>query len=142
MKIENRQITKNITVYIAEDGEEFTTEADCKKHETLLHNRGYYKKLLEPKHITAIDGRYPYDEYTNLDTHSYFWYQIDNEEDLAILNKAYSFWSDCEVSAFPAIICVDEDLEGECYYYELSLMIETLNDLFKNVGYQIRKKEQ
>lgn len=139
MRTETRTMTVN--VYIANDGTEFMTISDCREYESRLQNDK--REKIDHKRIEELDGCIPYMEYANPDSHDYFWYNIETEEELKILNEAYYFLADCDAK-LPEIICVEtpvyEDYDGDCYWSTLSNMIEDLNIFFKNVGYKIVKK--
>ena len=143
MRTETRTKTVNEKIYIANDGTEFMTISDCREHESRLQNDK--RKKIDHKRIEEIDNCIPYMEYANSDSHDYFWYNIETEEELKMLNEAYHFVSDCDVK-LPAIICVEVealdylDYNSDCYWSTLSNMIEDLNIFFKNVGYEIVKK--
>lgn len=141
MRIETRTKTVNEKIYIANDGTEFMTISDCREHESRLQNDK--RKKIDHKRIEELDSCIPYMEYANSDSHDYFWYNIETEEELKMLNEAYYFVSDCDAK-LPEIICVEtpgyKDCDGDCYWSTLSNMIEDLNTFFKNVGYEIVKK--
>ena len=141
MRTETR--TKTVNVYIANDGTEFMTIDECEEYESKLQNNK--RKKIDHKRIAELDGCIPYMEYVNSDSHDYFWYNIETEEELKMLNEAYYFVSDCDTE-LPETICVEVealdylDYNSDCYWSTLSNMIENLNIFFKNVGYEIVKK--
>ena len=143
MRTETRTKVVNETIYIADDGTEFKTSIDCKEHERKQKN--IKLDLIDSKRIRKLDNWIPYVEYANLDSQDYFWYNIETEDELKMLNEAYYFVSDCDAK-LPAIICVETealgytDYNSDCYWSTLSNMIEDLNIFFKNVGYEIVKK--
>ena len=143
MRTEIRTKTVNEKIYIANDGTEFMTIDECKEYESGLQNNK--RKKIDHKRIAELDGCIPYMEYVNSDSHDYFWYNIETEDELKMLNEAYYFVSDCDAK-LPAIICVETealgytDYNSDCYWSTLSNMIENLNIFFKNVGYEIVKK--
>jgi hypothetical protein len=47
MKIINKEVTKLVTTYIANDGSRFTTEKDCKEHENLVLLNNLHKMLIK-----------------------------------------------------------------------------------------------
>ena len=135
--------TKTVNVYIANDGTEFMTISDCREYESRLQNDK--REKIDHKRIEELDSCIPYMEYANPDSHDYFWYNIETEDELKMLNEAYYFVSDCDAK-LPEIICVEVeassymDYNSCCYWFTLSNMIEDLNIFFKNVGYEIVKK--
>lgn len=141
MKTETRTKVVNETIYIADDGTEFKTSIDCKEHERKQKN--IKLDLIDNKRIRKLDNWIPYVEYANLDSHDYFWYNIETEDELKMLNEAYYFVADCDAK-LPEIICVEtpgyKDYDGDCYWSTLSGMISELNRFFDNVGYEIVKK--
>ena len=141
MRTETRTKTVNEKIYIANDGTEFKAISDCREYESKLQNNK--RKKIDHKRIAELDNCIPYMEYANSDSHDYFWYNIETEEELKMLNEAYYFVSDCDAK-LPEIICVEtpgyKDYDGDCYWSTLSNMIEDLNIFFKNVGYEIVKK--
>lgn len=143
MRTEIRTKTVNEKIYIANDGTEFMTIDECEEYESKLQNNK--RKKIDHKRIAELDGCIPYMEYVNSDSHDYFWYNIETEEELKMLNEAYYFVSDCDTE-LPETICVEVealdylDYNSDCYWSTLSNMIENLNIFFKNVGYEIVKK--
>ena len=143
MRTETRTKTVNEKIYIANDGTEFKAISDCREYESKLQNNK--RKKIDHKRIAELDNCIPYMEYANSDSHDYFWYNIETEDELKMLNEAYYFVSDCDAK-LPAIICVETealgytDYNSDCYWSTLSNMIKDLNIFFKNVGYEIVKK--
>lgn len=143
MRTEIRTKTVNEKIYIANDDTEFMTIDECEEYESKLQNNK--RKKIDHKRIAELDGCIPYMEYVNSDSHDYFWYNIETEEELKMLNEAYYFVSDCDTE-LPETICVEVealdylDYNSDCYWSTLSNMIENLNIFFKNVGYEIVKK--
>lgn len=141
MRIETRTKTVNETIYISDDGVPFNDMDSCIKHENKVN--GTKRERIEHKRIKSLDNWYPYMEYVNPDCKEYFWYNIETEEELKMLNEAYCFVSDCDTE-LPEIICVETPdykyYDDDCYWSTLSEMISDLNRFFDNVGYEIVRK--
>ena len=117
----------NLTQYIAEQNE---TKRDIKQEcvdikEKIQRAKLYINKTKEEgellqkneeselydKRIEELDSCIPYMEYASPDSHDYFWYNIETEDELKMLNEAYYFVSDCDAK-LPAIICVETEALG------------------------------
>lgn len=139
MRIEERERVVKSVVFIADDGTEFDNSRECHKYE--MNMAEDKKKLLEPKRIKGLDHWYPYEEYTDTQTHDYYWYNIETEEELNLLKQAYGFSSEDYNIPFPEIICVDSpEYDNHCWWSTLSSMISNLNEFFNITGYEIVKK--
>lgn len=88
MKVETKAIIQEVPVYIADDGTEFNTEAECRDYEVKNEMKPKIEKA-EKLRIIKLDNVMPLiDEELNED-HTYIWYKLTNENDFRIVNEAY-----------------------------------------------------
>ena len=106
MKIEEKEITiKQIErKYIADDGEEFYTERDCKKHEEQLE---FEKSLEEVKSFMIYEDNYvPCDGECNMKNHMYRWFKVENQRQLDIINAIYQTY--LQIKNFPEYVNIEQ----------------------------------
>lgn len=89
--VEKKEMVEQITItYVAEDGMEFSSESECKKHEASILR----KKLIEEAEklrIPKLDDRLPLsNDGTMNENNSFRWYKLESEADFKTVNKAYA----------------------------------------------------
>lgn len=137
-RIETEVITKEKTIYIAEDGTEFSSEAFCK---------GYEKKLkikeLEKKTDNLVD--LTYDGYNSIyerfqDADDCIWYKVNNKEDFEILKEYLSVAFKCNIDEpeeYPELYCVGYDDYDKRSVSSLSHERKNIADYFKDFGFKV-----
>lgn len=124
MKMSKKIVEKEVTVFIADDGNEFMTMEDCIKHEGLMERLQYITaadKMLIPKLNNLIplnnDGIIEAGFPTR-------WYKVNSDADINTLSLAYGkdFY---KLDKYPEIVCIvsreDTLYSSNCVQYTLSL---------------------
>ena len=109
IRTEKRVIEIEDKIYIAEDGQEFGTRADCERYEDKLQEQKVKAeaKKLELKELDI----YPLDidaQYIS-DAHSFAWYKVNNEEEFETILKAYNMDDFGYLKVYPETICVEHE---------------------------------
>ena len=146
IKTETRIIEQLINTYIAFDGKEFKTEADCRKYEEDIEMQGI-KAEAEKLEIKDFEGIYPLDvdaQYIN-DNHCFKWYKVNSIEEYEAVKKSYKNSDDwVTLVEFPEVICVEyEELWGEDdWLHILSDMKKSTIYFWKKHGFDVEFKER
>lgn len=151
MRVETKTETKTyeVNTYIADDGKEFATKADCEKYESLLKKKEAENALRELR-IPELDDITPLhsdpDDFTSY--HSFHWYKVENEEDVDKLEQMYedagyiinSF--DCDT--YPNLLGIEEVDNLEVYSYSLTEMKDFVKRFFEDnfdIEVEYKRKE-
>lgn len=142
---EERVVTSNYTVYIADDGKEFDDERKCKEYEKKCKLR-----VIEPKFeamkIKELNGIAPLTENEEFPERDFWWFNLNTEEDYDLIVNYYdalNYDLDYmgEPDTYPTTVCV---MESDSY-------VETvyLNDImtmtkwfFGKFGYKVDIKKK
>ena len=137
MRVEKKKKKKTyeVNTYIADDGKEFATKADCEKYESLLKKKEAEDALWELR-IPELDDITPLhsdpDDFTSY--HSFHWYKVENEEDVDKLEQMYEdagyYIQYFECDQYPNLLGVEES-DGEVYSYSLTETQERVKNFFK-----------
>ena len=149
---------KTSIVYVADDGTQFVTEAECKAYEEktakVKAEREEEERMLaeEKKRLrelnTVIDI-IPLTEHT-LDPELWYfrWFKVNNEDDYKFIDSIVEYGT-TKPDQYPAYICLeseDDPLEtvSATYADKLRASIEEAKWFFKQFGYDcvITKKEE
>lgn len=137
MRTEIKKRVIEETVYIANDGKEFSNETLCLLYENTLKDGDTV--LIEKFEIKDARNLIPYEEYTNYDSYDYFWYRINTKEERILLEKYYQLKIVCNI---PATICIEAGNDGDCYYYDFDSMINEMSNLLRCFDYTIIKNSE
>ena len=130
-------IAKHETVFVAEDGTEFETEALCRRYETNC----CYDALFE-KHSEDFKGAHgwpPYNSSYGIYDNEYWWMCIADEDDIELIYKICSeVWCDLH---FGDIVCIETDYCGERFCYSAKDTFNGMASFLKNFGFGVVKLE-
>ena len=113
MKTEIRTQIQEVPVYIADDGTEFNTEAECWEYEVQNKRKTQIEKA-EKLRITELDDVIPLINEDTSVAYVYRWYKLTNKKDFKIVDEAYNCgWDFAEPLKYPSIMCV-ESYSEEC----------------------------
>jgi len=143
MKInkEIKMVKQEVTTYIAEDGQVFSTEFDCLKHEEELEKKRRIEEA-EKLRIEKLDNMIPinYDGLPN-DNNCFNWYKLNTKEDFETLIEAYRNGNLEEPENFPTLYCVEtcgyEPYEDESYSYDLVTCKTCTEKFWETLGYKV-----
>ncbi len=143
IRTEKRVIEIEDKIYIAEDGKEFGTRADCERYEDKLQEQKV-KAEAEKLELKELDI-YPLDidaQYIS-DAHSFAWYKVNNAEEFETILKAYNMDDFGYLKVYPETICVEH--EGtwgrDAWLHKLSDMKESTIYFWKKHGFDVEFKE-
>lgn len=143
--IREKEITRRAVVkqevYLADDGREFDTEAECAAYEELLGRA----EALKTKSL----GR-PLDCDLDEDYWGFNWYKVQSAEDMKVLEAYYGteFCEDaCRDAVHDGLVCIADPAYRERYepqVYTITDMIRVVTGFFKEAGYhtEIRKSRK
>lgn len=132
--IEKKTVVIENATYIADDGKEFTSQHDCEKYE----NKNALEKRLEAvKHLAVLDDYPPCNGGENYESHYYRWFKVSNQEELDLLNAAFSDGSVNTAENFPEFINIESDNEDltDGYWTHLSECKNYVTELFDKLGF-------
>lgn len=144
IRTEKRVMEVEDKIYIAEDGKEFLTEADCRKHEEALEEKKIQAEA-EKLELKEID-LYPLDidaQYVS-DGHGFAWYKVSNEEEFEIIARAYNSYDDWgTLKSYPEVVCVEYEpyFREDAWLHILSDMRESTVYFWKKHGFDVEFKE-
>ncbi len=140
MKTEIRTQIQEVPVYIADDGTEFNTEAECWDYEVENENKSKIEKA-EKLRIIELDNVMPLINKELYEDHTYIWYKLTNENDFRSVNEAYlDGWNFAKPLKYPSIMCVKSDTGdyyGNAYNYLLSDCKQATEKFWKQMGYKV-----
>ena len=144
IRTEKRVIEVEDKIYIAEDGKEFGTQADCMKYEEELQDEKNNAEA-EKLELKEFERMYPLDcdgQYIN-DNHNFTWYKVNNEEEFETVKKVYGSDDWGCIEAYPEIICVEyENYWGkDAWSHLLSDMRNATVYFWKRHGFDVEFKE-
>lgn len=137
--LETKEVKR--TIYIAEDGREFSDEQECLEHEDAFAAvSGLRMEYL---------GR-PLDCVLNEEAWDFTWYKVHSMEDMEALERYYQTKfaeADCQDAIKDGLVCIGDPSYPESQYeepgiYTISEMIRLVTNFMDAAGYstEIRKK--
>ena len=135
MRKTTRQKIIEEKIYIANDGKEFLTEAECLEYEEYLEAT----KAAEKLEILDLECLIPINNNGEPNWENDFkWYEVKNYADFDAINRAYG-QSFIEPENYPEIICVERhnDYDDESYIYYMSDMKEVTESFWRRLGYKV-----
>lgn len=143
--VRNKEITRRAVVkrefYLADDGREFDTEAECAAHEELLGQVNALK--------TESLGR-PLDCDLDEDYWGFHWYKVRSGDDMKVLEEYYrtEFGENaCRDAVHDGLVCIADPAyreHDEPLVYTMADMIRLVTGFFKEAGYhtEVRKSRK
>ena len=118
------------TVYIANDGTEFTSRYACEDYEEELREKILAESVEE---IKEAEGFAPCDGNENMEHWEYLWYKVKTKEDVLALEEAYG---DCvpHPVSYPEYINIQKGYDGDCWSTTLSATKDYVERFFSNFG--------
>ena len=143
IRTEKRMVEQLINTYIAEDGKEFDTRADCENYERELED-AKLRAGAEKFEIKELEDTYPLDvdaQYIN-DNHGFKWYRVNNKEEFNAVDKMYG-GEVIEPKSYPETICVEYDdyYDSDAWTYLLSDMKRATSIFWERHGFDVEFKE-
>lgn len=142
IRVEKRVVEVEDKIYIAVDGKEFATEAECVAHEEDLDNE-QIRAEAEKFEIKELEDTYPLDvdaQYIN-DNHGFKWYKVNNEEEFEAVAKAYRSDDFKTLKSYPEVICVEtNEWDEDAWLHILSEMKEATVLFWKRHGFDVEFK--
>lgn len=139
MKIKEETKVVKTTVYVADDGEKFATERECRRYEEKIALKKSIE-VAEKLRIEELDEQLPLVCGEMSENNTFRWYKINNREEFDILCEACKEqfeYPDC----YPEIICVEtvgyRAYDDECYIYYLSGLKRMAEEFYKRLGYKV-----
>lgn len=140
MKTEIRTQIQEIPVYIADDGTEFNTKAECWEYEVQNKRKAQIEKAKKLR-ITELDDVMPLVDEEMYINDTYIWYKLTNENDFKIVAEAYDGSRNfTEPLKYPSIMCVESQIGeyyGDTYNYLLSDCKLATECFWKQMGYKV-----
>ncbi len=130
---EKRMVEKDVTVYIAYDGEKFDTYDDCIAHENAFIFDSLDKEL---ERIPELDDVVPlnYDDNPNNES-DFRWYRIKNQDEIHLCNRILDNYG--KLIDRVGIIAV-EKWNNEIYIYFYEDCVNAAKDFFKQFGFDMK----
>ena len=140
-RTETKMVPQVETVYIAEDGTEFSHESLCQSYENQLWRKRGMEAIAdietcnELKNCMSFDGGLYYigDDRT-------YWYRPKNEDEIEKLNDAFcgAYYRDFETSMVGKWLCVNVDSDDDLSSITtLDEMITYASDVLSKLGYDL-----
>lgn len=143
IKVEKRVVEIETKIYIAEDGKEFSTQADCENYEKDIED-ARLRAGAEKFEIKELDDTYPLDTDGQeiQENHCYKWYRVNNAEELNTVANLYN-GDFGEFKTYPQTICVEYEYYHDEFrwIYSLSDMKKGTIDFWKKHGFDVEFKE-
>ena len=144
MKKERRTITTERTIFIAEDGKEFTTEKECKAYEVLLQKQKTKKELIaaaEKLRIPDLDEIVPLNTDANCSENNTFrWYRLNSIEDFNVFEAIYPYYLSPPME-YPTIMCIEncsqEPYEDDGFSTTLEAIKHMTISFWDRLGYEV-----
>lgn len=131
---EKRMVEKDVSVYIALDGEKFDNERECSDYEKAIIFNLLDKEL---ERIPELDDVVPlcYDDNPNNES-DFRWYRVKNEDDIHSCNKVLDNYG--KLIDKPGIIAIEKNVYGELYIFFYADCINAAKDFFKHFGFDMK----
>ena len=137
MKVITREHKYTTTVFVAEDGKEFNSEAECRNYERDNRKEILLSKLKECKEASGYIG---FGDMYGSEDHDYRWFYMRSEEDVENLKEAFGF-SDYDMGCVNIgdWVCVESTYDDD-YITTLYNGIDYVQRLLGHLGYDIEIK--
>lgn len=132
-------IEQEVTVYVAEDGTEFSSSRDCINYEANLRLEKKIKEV-ERLRIKELDGVIPFNNDGIMNCENEFrWYDVTNKDDFDAINDIYNN-NLTQPVIYPEIICVEtygyDSYGGDAYDYHMTACKKNTEDFWNQVGFK------
>lgn len=145
MKTRTETVTKEVTIYIAEDGKEFNHECSCKQYERDLERNRKKAEIDKMKVAGNVFPPYIVDDIEEIeDETTTTWYRVNNEEELEKICNYYGFSIEImehEINNYPEMIAISR-YDYEYHRITLSEFIEKSKSFWRNLGLEMMLKCQ
>lgn len=146
-RVIQEQITRDKTIYIAEDGMEFEEYSECQKYEETLAHKKKMLKLKEIEHNKAMMDESPLDGGDYPTDHDYRWFKPKTAEEVHFLNEAFGImYGKILLGDVEKWICVEkydiEDETDDAYVARLEDSIKHIKDFLNGFGYDVTITER
>lgn len=145
MKTRTETVTKEMTIYIAEDGKEFSHEGSCKQYERDLERN---RKKVEVDKLKVAGNVFPpyiVDDIEEIeDETTTTWYRVNNEEELEKICNYYGIHIGRfkhKIDTYPEMIAISR-YDYEYHEITLSEFIEKSKSFWRNLGFEMVLKCQ
>ena len=148
MRKEKRTITTERTIFIAEDGKEFTTEIECNAYEVRLQKQRTKQELIaaaEKLRIPDLDEVIPLScDADQCENHTYRWYRLNSIGDYNILEAIYPYYLNAP-NEYPTIMCIEncgqEPYEDDGFSTTLKTIKHITISFWDKLGYEVSLKK-
>lgn len=146
IKTEKRTVEIEETIYIAEDGKEFSSEKECIEYEEELKVKEL-KAIVDKLEVAKFHELYPLDTCGLCigENKEYNWYKVNNNNELNTLERYYNKGETyLEQERFPEIVCVEHDYcypREDAWFYLLSNMKKSTIAFWKEFGLDVEFKK-
>ena len=140
-RTETKMVPQVETVYIAEDGTEFTTANRCQSYENKLQRKRGMAAIADIETCDALKNCMSFDGglYYSEDDRTY-WYRPKNEDEIEKLNDAFcgAYYRDFEASMIGKWLCVKVDSDDDLSSITtLDESIAYASDVLSELGYDL-----
>ena len=145
MRVEEREIKRTITIYIADDGMEFDDELRCKRYEKDIMSTKLYKEAMKKLRLRELDEVFPLDaDYLKYEKYL-CWFKIETQNDVETLSNMYPS-KIFLIEKFPTLVGIgsDYDFDGEKayedknpYIFFLSKYRNETEEFWNRMGYKV-----
>lgn len=137
---EEKVVKTKISVFVADDGKEFTSKYECEKYEE-KQKKNKAVEQAETLRVSSLDDLMPIttDGLAN-ENNTFRWYRLENEKDFKVVNNAYAGTLG-KPSAYPEMMCVEtcgyEAYMDDAYSYDMATCRATTEEFWKKLGYKV-----
>lgn len=137
---EEKVVKTMISVFVADDGKEFTSKYECEKYEE-KQKKNKAVEQAETLRVSSLDDLMPIttDGLPN-ENNTFRWYLLENEKDFETVNNAYAGTLG-KPPAYPEIMCVEtcgyEAYMDDAYSYDMAACRTTTEEFWKKLGYKV-----
>lgn len=140
-KTETKTITKDVVVYVADDGTEFNNEFECLAYER--ENIFYFLRKKHENDFPDVIGWPPYVMDYLSDDYSFLWMRVTDEEDVKVINgliegNEYQYPIPFKIGD---IMCIEFDDAGYLWCDKLENTVNSMSRFLKSFGYGVVKLE-
>lgn len=143
MKTEKRTVTKTVTaeekVYIASDGEEFSSPYACEKHETKIAVKEAIKKIEYAHNLT---GCICFDGEEHDPSNEHYWFKPKSGEEIDILNRFNTGGGELDERYIGKWVNIEMTYDGYARYSSLDEMLRYVKSVCEDLGYEVEIKEK
>lgn len=131
-------VEKKVTVYVADDGTEFSRQGDCISYE----ERKNRESLSQIEQCAEAKGNPNFDGCEHMEYNDYLWFRPKSTEEIELLKKAYPAddfgIDDADIGKW---ICV-EVCNDSVWYSRLDEGIDYVKELLGRLGYEMTVTEK